>query len=775
MGETMVRDHKKYALWKALLKAFHFLIPRSQKQKENTQNSSYHQDIWLPETFSNHKTETRTRSFAQSFMESLFLERDRWILWLIVPFAVGIGLYFSLQQEPPVRFWGWSGPLSLLTLIYSWYDMRSGLHRGIILLILSLLMLGFSAAQYRTEKVAAPKLKQDIGPVDVRGEILRVDRLFNGKRFWIINPDIETLKADDTPFLVRITRRIKPNHPHWVKMNALKPGDTIAVLAKLTPPQPPVAPGAFNYPRHAWFQQLGGLGYALGDIRTLTSKTETSLNLNRLNNFIEVLRYTVEDKIKTILPAENGAVASALIVGARHAIPYKDLKAMRSAGLAHLLAISGLHMGLTVGFLFVTLRFFMALWPWLALHFHIKKIAAIIALCGGGAYLLLAGATVPTQRAFLMFAIMMLGVLVDRNGISMRFVIFAGFVVLFFTPESLLGPSFQLSFAAVIMLIAGYETLQKYKSRPVKKPGLHRTILFYIGAVLLSSLLAGLATAPFSLLHFSKIPLYGLLSNLIAMPIMAFWVMPWALFSMVIMPFGFADYGLIPMGWGIDIILKWSRWIADQKGAVLYWPLQSNLTVLLLVFGGLWLCFWQKIWRLLGFLPICLAMGLLIKQSFPDMLIARQGHVYGMRGEDGTFYMTRSGGRILRESWSRMLAVEKARSFSNLAHQNENTGLRCDESACVLKRFRWTVVVQSDPMELPRDCLRADFLFTSATLQQKCILRQDNPNIILKNTNNAIWDKRDLKEAIALKLFLFEDHVEIETVQAEWGRRPWTD
>jgi competence protein ComEC len=131
-------------------------------------------------------------------------------------------------------------------------------------------------------------------------------------------------------------------------------------------------------------------------------------------------------------------------------------KAMRDSGLAHILAISGMHMVIMAGTWFWLVR---GAWRcfrrW---RFDTRSAwAAVAALFGAAFYLALSGGAVPTIRAWIMMSIMLLAILLDRPAISMRNVALAALIILAWTPEILFSPSFQMSFAAVVGLIAVYE------------------------------------------------------------------------------------------------------------------------------------------------------------------------------------------------------------------------------------------------------------------------------------------------------------------------------
>jgi competence protein ComEC len=279
----------------------------------------------------------------------------------------------------------------------------------------------------------------------VEGTVLLVEDRVRGQRILLGEPLIEALAPEATPVRVRVTvRRAVPD---------LGPGDLLRVRAVLMPPSAPAAPGDFDYARHAFFERLGAVGYALGDPERIAAADGFTLA-----HQLARIRQHIAGEINAALPGTTGAVANALLTGLRAAIPDAVWLDMQASGLAHLLAISGLHLGLVAGALFFAVRIGIALAPPLALRLPGKKVAGAIALVGAFGYLLISGAPVPTQRALIMTGVALVAVMVDRNPFSMRLIAFAALLVLLLQPESLLGASFQMSFAAVVALIAAYET-----------------------------------------------------------------------------------------------------------------------------------------------------------------------------------------------------------------------------------------------------------------------------------------------------------------------------
>ena len=295
----------------------------------------------------------------------------------------------------------------------------------------------------------------------------------------------------------------------------------------------------------------------------------------------------------------TGGVATAVIAGKRGTMDEAVKEAFRNSGLSHLLAIAGLHLGLVGAFVFFAVRGGLALVPWVALRLPIKKIAAAATLVVLFCYLLLSGAAIPTERAFVMNGIVFAAILIDRLRISMRICAIAAAVVLVLQPESLAGVSFQMSFGAVVALIAVYETWGVRLARLLHRGGVGRKVLGYCGGIAVTTLVATIGTEPFSIYHFHKLVLYSPLANVIAVPISAMWTLPWGVVACLLMPLGLEHLALIPMGWGIDVTIWVAQCVAALPGNVWAMPRLPAWGIVLVAFGGLWVCLW-KAWRRWG-------------------------------------------------------------------------------------------------------------------------------------------------------------------------------
>ena len=482
-------------------------------------------------------------SMWRSLETALLTERERWNLWLPVLIGAGIAGYFALAAEPPRWIGGAALGLAALALVALY--RRPGPRVGAIAALA--VALGFALVQWRGHDVAAPVLAAKLGPAAISGHVVEVQAREHGVRLLLDQPLIANLDSGRTPERIRVSVR--------TDRGGAQAGDWVRLRAVLLPPPEPAAPGAYDFARRAWFEGLGAVGYAVSAVTRIEAPASVELESwygvrSRLGPWLGRLRNDIAGRVREQLGIAAGGIAAALMAGDRGTIPPPDLAAMRDAGLAHLLAISGLHIGLLSGSLFFVVRGLLALWPAVALRYPIKKWAAVGTLVGAFGYLLITGATVPTQRAFLMTGLVLSAVMLDRLAFSMALVAWAAALVLVLRPESLLGPSFQMSFAAVVALIAVYEGLRERLGAWRWRAGTARRLGLYFIGVGLTTLVAGLVTAPFAAFHFERVVGYGLIANLGAVPITALWIMPWALAAYALMPLGLEAVALAPMGWG---------------------------------------------------------------------------------------------------------------------------------------------------------------------------------------------------------------------------------
>jgi competence protein ComEC len=598
--------------------------------------------------------------------EMLESERDRWILWSPVALAGGIGIYFSLPVEPPAWLMGSLPPLGLALLLgWRW---RTGWP---FLAGLFLILAGFSVAQYRTLSVAAPVLRAPTGIFRLSGHILAVEPVEKGQRVTLDHLTGGPLYREK---LERVRLRLRADY-------GLRPGQEITLRAALMPPPAPSVPGGYDFTRAAWFQKLGAVGYAVGrpQIRADAPEPGWRMALGRARQ--ELTRRIVGAIDQAGYTPGIGVVAAALITGQRGPVPPFILQSYRDAGLAHILVIAGMHLSMVAGLVLVVLRGLLAAIPRIALRYPIHKWTACGALLITLGYLLISGAPVPTQRAFIMTSTLLLAVLLDRQPVSLRSISLAAMAVLLFQPEALMGPSFQLSFAAVYGLICGYEVLGEKLAawRQASKAWWHVPIL-YVGGILLTTQIAGTATAFYSLFHFNRYAVYGLLGNALAVPLVGFWVMPAALLAFCLLPFGLDDWGWRLMGAGLEQVTRIAVWVSHLPGATINFPSMPGLALVLFSLGAAWLLLWRTRWRVYGLSGMAAALAVILLQAKPDLLIDPSGGLVAVKQADGRLHLAPGrGANSLRQSWAQM-----AGEGEKLPEPGVGNGAACSGQDCRL-------------------------------------------------------------------------------------------
>jgi competence protein ComEC len=481
------------------------------------------------------------------------------------------------------------------------------------------------------------------GPVAVEGVVVSLDPRANGLRILLRAPRVAGLEDAMTPRKLRVRLTPDSEAPHL--------GDRVRLVAELQPPMRPVAPGAYDQRRQLWFDGIGGTGWAVRRFERARDLTG-----GEAPSGVAQLRRDVVDRIGQVLDGGVGAIAIALLAGERGQIDQADVEAMRQSGLAHLLAISGMNIGIAAGFVFVALRALLALSPRLALTLPIKKIAATAALLAAIAYTEFVGAPVSAERSMLMSSLVLAAIVLDRATVSLRTCAVAAIVLLLAEPEELVGPSFQMSFGAVLAIVAVWETLRARVFGWLEGGGLVRRAVAYLVGVACMSALATFATAPFSLYHFQQISTWGVVANLVAVPLNDFWIMGWGVLAYALLPFGLEQIALVPMGWGIALLLDIAHYFAGLPGAVLRVPALPTAAFFLAVTGGLWLLLWSQRIRHLGWLAVAAAIAVACFTRAPDLLISEDGKLVGVRRDDGALALsTLKRGRFTAEIWSRRL------------------------------------------------------------------------------------------------------------------------
>ena len=558
------------------------------------------------------------------------LQAARGQLFPFVPVfvAVGIGVWFKLGFEPSAVHYGVLAVLCLLCLGF-W---RLGPELAQPLAVAAACVLaGLLAIGLRAHLVQAPMLEYPYyGPV--QGRIVDIDRSqSDALRLTLDQVVLADHTAGETPETVRISLHGPPPDLPY------EPGQSVMVTARIAAPEGPTEPGGFDFRRMAYFNQLGAVGYTSSPVVLWAPPLGGAEAINRLRN-------RLSQAIEAAVPGDSGAFASGVMTGDRSNISAAVISDLRLSSLAHLLAISGMNMAFLTGFVFAITRYGLALVPPVALRVNSKKLAAVAAFGVALFYLLLSGANVATTRAFLMVSVMLGAVLLDRRALSFRSVALSALVLLLVQPESLTEPGFQLSFAATIALIAGFAPTQGWLKARV--PGWTITPLM-LG---MTSLLAGLATAPFAAATFNRFTDYGLIANLLTVPVMSL-LMGAGAVAALLAPFGLAG----PALWVMDMSARWilfvAHWIAGLDGAVTMIPSPDAWVIPLIAFGSLWAVLWSGRLRLAGIAPVALALVLWGLTERPAGLISSDGVLVGLMGPEGRALSAPKGAGFAAKSW----------------------------------------------------------------------------------------------------------------------------
>ena len=689
------------------------------------------------------------------FYRAWTAEPERRALWLPVGLGAGIALYFAWPSEPALAL-GLGCAAAGVLLAAACVGLHEMPNSRAALAMAAAVLIGFGAAKLRTETVAAPVLGHKIGPVHFEARIVSADVHGKGTRLLLeTSGRIGRLPPARTPRRVRISVRMPPED--------LVPGSWVTVLAVLMPPPGPSSPGGYDFGRWAWYQRIGAVGYAYGKAKPIAAARADTFS-ERWAARIERLRDRMTARIRAVIPGQDGAIAAALITGEEGGIDPDSQNAFRNSGLSHVLSISGLHLALAGGFFFWVLRALLAAIPSIALVYPIKKWSALAALAGAGFYLLISGADSPAVRSYIMLSVMFAGVLFDRPALTMRSVALAAAILLLWQPENLIAPGFEMSFAAVTGLIALAEWESARRAGNPEgflAPGIASRLRRHVFGVVQASLAAGLASAPFAIFHFDRAPQYGLLSNLLALPVVGLVIMPAATAAMVLMPFGLDEWALIVMGKGVALMLAIAQWVAHLPGAAAMLPAWPDLALLLVTFGGLWFLLWRGRWRWLGAVPVIAGLAAAQLAAPPDILVARNGRDVAVRLADGKLAFLRTPkDDYAAANW---LKRDGDARLPDQALAVPSDGVRCDADGCVARLAGGLTLASALRFDALRDdCANADIVVSAVPTRHRCGL----PRLVI--------DRFDIAKngAYAIRLGI---PLDIQTARETRGRRPWSE
>jgi len=668
----------------------------------------------------------------------------RLVPWLAVAYGAGIVVYFSADREP--TWWAAAGLAVFAGAIAIAVRLRPV---GFPLALgFAALAAGFATATLKTAYIAHPVLQIPASSVTLAGFVEVREERERSDRVVIDVHHMEGQRLDETPDRVRISVR---------KDTAPAVGSFVTLKAHLSPPLSPLRPGGYDFARDMYFQRIGASGYALRKIHSVTPPIEPSRWL-RFATAIDAMREAIDKRIRSVIPGDEGSIASALITGKRDAISPPVSDAFYVSSLAHVLAISGYHMATVAGIAFFFIRGILALIPSVASHRPIKKWAAAGALAVAAFYLVLSGASVSTQRSFIMIAIVLACVIADRRALTFRTLTIAALAVLLLAPQAVLHPSFQMSFAATLALIAGYHYGLPWRANADTSLGA-RVALWGGGEVLAlmsASMVAGLATTPYAAYHFHRLAPYGVVANLLAMPVVSVGVMPMGILGVLAMPFGFDAVFWRLMGKGINWMIGVVLWVANLPGAVGRMQAFGTGPLLLGTAGLLLLCLLRTRLRWSGAVLAVIASFWAAMTPRPDVLLAGDGLVAAVRGTNGKLSVLYSGRDTFAvKEW--LAADGDNRSVKDAALHD---GTRCDGLGCVGKLADGRLVSFAlSPEAFEEDCARAAVVLSPREAPGDCAA--------------VLIDRKVWRSNGATALRWTEGQFEMTAARPEGYERPW--
>ena len=652
-------------------------------------------------------------------------QRGHLIPWVPVCLSAGIVAYFALKSEPEMNKYLWIGMGALLLALMTRY---AGVLLSPVLWALALIAAGFCLAGVRANQMDAPVIGwRYYGPVE--GRIVGIDRSgSDAVRLTLDQVVLRGVPPEKTPERVRLSLH---GQQGFVEP---RPGLRVIATAHIAPPGGPVEPGGFDFQRHSWFLKLGGVGYTRTPLLAISPPDD--------GQWLFKARMGLSARVQQALPGEVGAFAAAIMTGDRAGMGLETLKALRVSNLAHLLAISGLHMGLLAGFVFAVFRLGFAAVPVIGLRVPAKKLSAVMALLVAAGYLALSGGNVATERAFVMVAVALVAVLFDRRVFSLRAVAVAAVIVLCLRPEALLGPGFQMSFAATTALVAVFGWIRDHKVR-LGPPWMQG-----ISSVVISSLVAGLATAPVAAAHFNQIAHYGLIANLVCVPLMGVLVMPAAVVAACLIPLGLDMIALWIMGLGLRWILGVAHWVSGLEGARGTVVSPEPYVLPLMMLGALVIVLWQGRGRFAGVVPVALAFVLWSQTTRPDVLIADTGALVGV--------MTKDGRALNKDRGAGFIALNWLENDGDAAGQEGAAG-------------RWTPALSKAYNITAIRGKRAAEALTSCAAQEWVVMNVDPPHEL----PCRVIHPQTLKKSGALALYRTDSGIRTVTARQVTGARLW--
>ena len=709
--------------------------------------------------------------------------------WLPIWLGIGIILYFWLPFNPTITMVYSAIVLQLLCLVVLWkmrflaYPVKKSLF------ICVFVALGFVVSAAQVARMDAPALPADIDVITMQARVAEVS-LDEGKyRVLFDELSIDELEQDKTPPTLRLSYRGK-TPPEL--------GGLVTARAKVFSPSGPAMPGSFDFARYFFFRQIGGVGVVFPPLKPVNLDVNNGQNPFPLPegegsgskavageiSFWQNWRYIIQQKFMDKLSSPISAIAIALSTGDKTAISDEVRENFQAASLSHMLAISGMHMAIICGIFYAVLRSILSIIPFVYYRINVKKLSAFLALIATGIYLCLAGFPVSAVRAYIMISFMLSAVLVDREAFTVRSLAIAAFAILLVQPSNIMEAGFQLSFAATLALVVCYRWFSRKNS---KNQGfvssakdfktLYKMKKYFLGIVI-SSLIASLATLPFVAYHFQQIAPYGIIANLFAVPILGLIVMPAVILTLVLMPFGLEHISLGLVEFGIDNIYKVAVYVAEIEGSLIHISPIAPYVMMVMVIGLILLLLHRSLnWKYAGVVMVASGMVASLFYIQPDILISADGKHVAVKDDEYGWVLVKgkSTRNFLMRQWQERLGEEFTMLKKLKKEEKYPKSLKCDWSGCVYKKDGNVIAITKRQEALAEDCLLSDIVIAAdmehATNNNLCVVEKPEND---SHTAQLI-DKSSLKTLGSTAIWLNKTMIQQKSSCEGLTDRPWAN
>lgn len=604
-------------------------------------------------------------------------EKYNLMLWAPIFQCIGILTYFSLSFEPNYMsiFLLLSPILILIVVLYRKYAMLS--------IALIAVLVGFTASKLRTDSVNTSILSKERYVKDIVATVKDINDRGSYKQFLLYEIKNTKFKLDN----VRISVRTKVE-------KGIKIGNQVKLSAKLFPPKIAPSEYAYDFARIAYYQKISATGFATSKI-VLYKKAEA----RKFQEYIESFRQYIYENLQQNTKKPHADIISALLIGKKDGIDQKTMNAIRDSGIAHLFAISGLHLSFIAGLFFIVFRNLFAISETLTLKYNTKKISAFLTILPTTFYLLITGMQISAQRAYIMVILVLIAIMIERKYRGLIAIAVAASVILIVEPEAILKPGFQMSFSAVLALVASYQ-INANKLFKIK-------IIKYFVSIMISSVIASLATVPYTIYNFNYFSISGIITNLIAIPIVTLIIIPLGIIYVLLIPLGI-EWIIMPLiERPIDSVLYITNAIASLQYLVIPIRTLPASSIIIITLGLLWLCLWERNWRFFGIFFIVLGIFSSAMYRTPDILVSADN--LAVKEDDNLLYsLTRKNRNFVVKTWAKQNGQNQI--LNHIKYNNSNKRLSCSDYDCVYNKGKNKSALLAYKEDIVESCKNVDLV-----------------------------------------------------------------